>query len=148
MIYTADFETTTDPNDCRVWAVALCEVGNTNNFWYDNSIDSLMDFCYRHEKNLTLYFHNLKFDGEFIIYWLFHHGYKFVKDRKDLCTKSFTTLISDRNVFYTIKICFLKTDKEEKYVERTGNQHGGIHEIQLSGDRHTWCKHMVCPHNK
>lgn len=117
MIYTADFETTTDPNDCRVWAVALCEVGNTNNFWYDNSIDSLMDFCYRHEKNLTLYFHNLKFDGEFIIYWLFHHGYKFVKDRKDLCTKSFTTLISDRNVFYTIKICFLKTDKEEKYVE-------------------------------
>lgn len=30
--YTADFETTTDPNDCRVWAYGICEIGNTDNF--------------------------------------------------------------------------------------------------------------------
>lgn len=117
MIFTADFETTTDPNDCRVWAVALCEIGNIDNFWYSNSIDALMDYCKKSIKNLTLYFHNLKFDGEFIIYWLFHNGYKFVANKKDLHTKSFTTLISDRNVFYNIKICFQKTDKLENCVD-------------------------------
>jgi hypothetical protein len=26
MLYTADFETTTDENDCRVWAYGVCEV--------------------------------------------------------------------------------------------------------------------------
>ena len=36
--FTADFETTTDPNDCRVWAYAICEIGNINNFYYGNSI--------------------------------------------------------------------------------------------------------------
>ena len=24
--FTADFETTTDINDCRVWAYAICEI--------------------------------------------------------------------------------------------------------------------------
>lgn len=25
--FTADFETTVDENDCRVWAYAICEIG-------------------------------------------------------------------------------------------------------------------------
>ena len=43
--FTADFETTTDPNDCRVWAYAICEIGNINNFYYGNSIDEFIEFC-------------------------------------------------------------------------------------------------------
>lgn len=30
--FTADFETTTDPKDCRVWAWGVCEVGNEDYF--------------------------------------------------------------------------------------------------------------------
>ena len=31
--FTADFETTTDEEDCRVWAYALCEIGKPDNFY-------------------------------------------------------------------------------------------------------------------
>ena len=74
MIYTADFETTTDLEDCRVWAWALCNVNNTDEFVFGNSVQTLMDWCSK-KRNLTLYFHNLKFDGEFILQWLLHNGF-------------------------------------------------------------------------
>lgn len=59
--YSCDFETTTDENDCRVWAYGICEVGDVNNFIYGNNINDFMSWC---EKNTgsILYFHNLKFD--------------------------------------------------------------------------------------
>ena len=50
-IYTADFETTTDINDCRVWAYAICEVGNPDNFIYGNSIEDFMKILANHESN-------------------------------------------------------------------------------------------------
>ena len=59
--FTADFETTTDPNDCRVWAYAICEIGDPDNFQYGNSIDDFMEWCAGKENYLVL-FHNLKFD--------------------------------------------------------------------------------------
>ena len=116
MLYTADFETTTDENDCRVWAWATCEIGNTDNFTYNNSLDSFMEYA-RDNENSTYYFHNLKFDGEFIIVWLFEHGFKHVTERKDEATKTFTTLISDKGQFYSIKIIFEKKGKKTKYIK-------------------------------
>ena len=103
MNYTADFETTTNENDCRVWAYALCEIGGEYNIDVGNSIDDM--FSKVSNSNNTLYFHNLKFDGEFILYWLFQNGYTHVEDRKDLTAKTFTTLISNTGVFYTFTIC-------------------------------------------
>lgn len=103
MKFTADFETTTDKNDCRVWAYALCEIGGEYSTTVGNSIDDM--FSKISDKNHTLYFHNLKFDGEFILYWLFQNGYTHVKDQKELTTKTFSTLISNMGVFYTITIC-------------------------------------------
>ena len=44
MIFSADFETTTDPNDCRVWAVGLFEIFSKDNFIYSNNIDYLFEF--------------------------------------------------------------------------------------------------------
>lgn len=110
MTYAADFETTTDVNDCRVWAWAVCEVGNYDNFKYGITINSLMEMC-KKDKNNILYFHNLKFDGEFILYWLFHNGFKLNNDSK-LNTNEFSTLISDTGLFYSIEICFKRTKKE------------------------------------
>jgi hypothetical protein len=112
---TADFETTTDENDCRVWAFATCEIGNPNNFTYGNNIDDFLTFC-RLSNNATIYFHNLKFDGEFIMVKLFELGFKHVVDRKELATKTFTTLISDKGQFYSMKIVFEKKGKKTKFV--------------------------------
>lgn len=113
MLYTADFETTTDPADCRVWAYGICEIGNPDNFQYGNSIDGFMEWA-KKEKKVTTYFHNLKFDGEFILCWLFEHGFKLVVDRRDLTDNTFTTLISDKGQFYSMEICFKHRGKERE----------------------------------
>lgn len=115
MLLTADFETTTDELDCRVWAWAVCEIGNPDYFQCGNSLDGFMEYA-ESQSGATLYFHNLKFDGEFIFVWLFEHGFKHVTDRADEATKTFTTLISDKGQFYSIKIIFEKKGKKTKAV--------------------------------
>lgn len=111
-LFTADFETTTDPTDCRVWACGICEIGNPDNFTYMNDIDGFIEWA-RKQRNVTTYFHNLKFDGEFILCWLFENGFKFVAERRDLEKNTFTTLISDKGQFYSMEICFDRKGKEK-----------------------------------
>lgn len=114
MLFTADFETTTDPLDCRVWACGICSIDETHSFKYGNSLDWFFEFA-KNNIGSTFYFHNLKFDGEFILCYLFEHGYKHITDRKKLKTKTFTTLISDKGQFYSLEICF---NKEEDKMEK------------------------------
>lgn len=106
-MYAADFETTTDPNDCRVWAYALCEIGNEENIILGNSIDDFIEWCDKKGNNSTIYFHNLKFDGAFIIDYLLKHGYQHT-DRENKGDKTFNTLIGDTGQFYKIEIIFKK----------------------------------------
>ena len=113
--YSSDFETTTDENDCRVWAWGVAEIGNPDFFKYGNSIDSFFEFM-ENSNNSTFYFHNLKFDGEFILVYLFENGFRWVGSRKEEDTKTFTTLISDKGQFYSMKIIFEKKNKKTKYV--------------------------------
>lgn len=115
MILSADFETTTNELDCRVWAWGVCEVGNPDYFQYGNDIDGFMHYM-KTSDNSTFYFHNLKFDGEFILCWLFENGFKWVADRKQADTKTFTTLISDKGQFYSIRIYFEKKGKQTNAV--------------------------------
>lgn len=99
--YTCDFETTTNPDDCRVWAAGIYDIyGQT--FTCGKDIHWLMDKL-TEGGNCKAYFHNLKFDGSFIISWLLKNGYKHT-DEKKLRFKEFSTLISDKNQFYTIKV--------------------------------------------
>lgn len=113
MLYAADFETTTNENDCRVWAWAVCGVGDPECFKYGNSMDSFMTFMEKSE-NSTFYFHNLKFDGEFLFVWLFEHGFKHTIKKEDKASKTFNTLISDKGQFYSIEIIFEKKGKKTR----------------------------------
>lgn len=108
MIYTADFETTTDPEDCRVWATGLYCLEDKS-FTCFNNISSLIDHFDRHPSS-KYFFHNLKFDGEFIFSYLLNNGYKFTTNRV-LNPKQFTALISDKGVFYSIVI---KTENDSR----------------------------------
>ena len=110
--FTADFETTTDEKDCRVWAYALCEIGKPDNFFYGNNIDDFFKILQYKRENYILYFHNLKFDGEYIFNYLLNNGYECIKDKKDRKTKTFTTLISDTGQFYSIEIFFEVDNKK------------------------------------
>lgn len=110
--FTADFETTTDEKDCRVWAYALCEIGKPDNFYYGNNIEDFFKTLQYKRENYVLYFHNLKFDGEYIFNYLLNNGYECIKDKKDRKTKTFTTLISDTGQFYSIEIFFEVENKK------------------------------------
>lgn len=107
--YVADFETTSYETYCetgraRVWLWSIA--GADSSIVADgDSIDSFMDWCNNHPRSL-IYFHNLKFDGSFILSWLLEHEYPLV-DRVTLHDKrSFSVLIGDLGQFYQIKIAF------------------------------------------
>lgn len=105
-MYVADFETTTNIEDCRVWAWGLCEIGNISNFIYGNNISSFFEKMKELSKQQeTIYFHNLKFDGEFIIYHLLKNGWCHITD-EDKRPNTFQTLISDKGIFYSITMFF------------------------------------------
>lgn len=106
LCWSADFETTTDKDDCRVWAYALSNVANPQDFLYGNNIQDFLKFCANPEHNYTMLFFNLKFDGCFIIAELLKQGYTRVDSVKERKTKTFTTLITDRGAFYAIEIYF------------------------------------------
>lgn len=101
-IYAADFETTTEENDCRVWAWGLTNIYETNKIRYGNSIESFIDYI--SELDGRIYFHNLKFDGRFLLDWLLRNGYDWRQKPND--EKTFGTLISEMGVFYSITIIF------------------------------------------
>lgn len=112
--FTGDFETSTWKKDeTWVWAWAISEISESENFQFGINIDEFMEFC-RKQKNSYFYFHNLKFDGEFIIYWLLNNGFKWVESKKEVETNTFTTLISDLGQFYNIEVYFYKNGKNVK----------------------------------
>ena len=114
--YVGDFETATWLDDeTYVWAYAICEIGNIDNIIIGNNINDFMDFC-KKEKNPIIYFHNLKFDGEFILSYLFKNNFKWIKDKKERCNNSFITLISDMGLFYQIEVYFSVGNKQVNKV--------------------------------
>ena len=119
MNYTADFETATWLEDSSyVWAWAISEIGNEDNIKIGNTIDSFMDYVSKN-KSSKYYFHNLAFDGSFILDYLFKHEFEFIEDSKDKRDKTFTTLISDMGMFYTIEVYFSVRGNGKKVKKAT-----------------------------
>lgn len=110
--YSCDFETTTDPNDCRVWAWIGMQVGDIDNYAIGNSMDDFMSWA--ESTKADLYFHNLKFDGEFIVNWLLHNGFTYSEEQT---AGTFNTVISSMGQWYKIEITYgRKHDKPIKTV--------------------------------
>lgn len=114
--YTADFETNVDEKDCRIWAYATFEIGSENNFTYGNNMEDFIKWCANPRSNFIVYFHNLKFDSEYIISYLLKNGYTHIENKKDRKDKTFTTLISGMGQFYCLEIYF--TVKDKKHINK------------------------------
>ena len=120
--YTGDFETTTDLNDCRVWSWGVCDIDNVDNITFGLEIDSFFEWC-EMQGSTDIYFHNEKFDGEFMLSWLFKNGFKWCKEAKE--ERTFSTLISNMGQWYALEICWnvkcttTKTGKTKKEKQRT-----------------------------
>ena len=109
--YVADFETTTQDDDCRVWAWASCNIDNLDDITYGIDIESFMNYCKDSEENNIIYFHNLKFDSQFIMSYLLNNGFMHTTEKEDRKTNTFNTLISDKGMFYQIEVIFNKKGK-------------------------------------
>lgn len=113
--FTADFETSTWIDDeTWVWAWALCDIENPKNVEIGNSIETFFERI-KKESNPIIYFHNLKFDGEFILYYLMNNEFEYV-ETKEKRNHTFSTLISDMGLFYQIEVYFEVEKKKTKKV--------------------------------
>jgi hypothetical protein len=111
----ADFETTSLKTyelvgETYVWAACLMEIDNTDNYVIENNIDDFMKHFGNESK--AVYFHNLKFDGEFIISYLLQNGWSY-SNKKNV--KTFNTIISDTGQWYSIELIHKKFNK--RYVK-------------------------------
>lgn len=97
-----DFETTTDPDDCRVWLWALADIRTRD---VEIGTDILKFLQSLSQRDSYVWFHNLAFDGSFIIDWLLNNGYEWTDSQKP-GPQQFTTVISFMGKFYSISITF------------------------------------------
>lgn len=99
----ADFETTTNAEDCRVWGWGLAFIESPDDVIIDQDIAQFIDFISGMDS--TCYFHNLKFDGRFILDWLLNNRYQLdTSGDFDLVRGSFKCLISDMGRFYSLTV--------------------------------------------
>ena len=116
----ADFETSTQEwyekdGYARVWLWGLYDPYN-DMFNYGIDLDSFMENTLVFYKNKTpiIYFHNLKFDGSYIVNWLFRNGFAFDKDLSK--AQTFTTAISDMGLWYYIDVCIYVKGKTKRTI--------------------------------
>jgi len=100
--FSCDFETTTIAEDCRVWAYGYMEIGKFDNYKIGNNLDDFMEWVAKIKGDL--YFHNLRFDGSFIINWLLRNGFKW--NSSGLKNTFSTTISAKMNAWYSIDICY------------------------------------------
>lgn len=113
---TADFETcyNKDTNECRVWSWAIC--GSTMKTIHDNNIESFFETLASFNCDLDIYFHNLAFDGEFIISYLLKKGLVCVNGNHN--EEQFSVLTTDMGVMYTISFYIVSDEEEIEYVRK------------------------------
>lgn len=122
-LYIADFETTVDEDTTQqeyteVWSFAIAQLfDGTENVTIGNSIEDFfreMKKGKRRSKKIV-YFHNLAFDGKFIIDYLsrklgFKADYDEVNKKynrdKEIRENAFSCVITDQGIWYSIEVNF------------------------------------------
>lgn len=112
-VYMADFETRAGDKAIAerktwVWAWAVCGIDDIDDARVGTSMETFLMFMYHlaigREENLTVYFHNFKFDGKFLLDYFLRNGYTHVNQKKEMRAKCFRTLIDESGVFYSIDV--------------------------------------------
>ena len=105
--YCADFETTSSrqyevEGSTRVYLWKLMGV-DTDVDELGIDMDSFMGTISKLE-NALIYFHNLSFDGEFILWWLLENGYEYDDVTELTKDKTFNSIIDQSGSIYSITI--------------------------------------------
>lgn len=102
LMATSDFETTFDGVSARVWLADICDMDTLRHTTVTSIqawLQAVLDFKYE-----TIYFHNLKFDGAYILDYLLNNGFLWVDNKKELSDNSVSGLISDVGSWYYLMI--------------------------------------------
>lgn len=107
--YVADFETTGEneyikTGKTRVWLYSIADQ-NANIVNDGSSIEEFMEWCEDNPQSL-IYFHNLRFDGTFILNYLFENKFERVDKLLVHSKRGFSALIGDMGEYYQIKVNF------------------------------------------
>lgn len=108
--YVADFETKgekfyNENGYTEVWLYSICD-SNGEIVGRGTNIEGFIKHIKRNDNRLY-YFHNLKFDGNFIIDWLLKNGFEF-HEKLTKEDRGFSALIDDMGAYYSITIKFRK----------------------------------------
>ena len=115
-----DFETSTykwlkrDDGVARVWLWGMYNIFE-DSFHYGIDMDSFMKnvLVRRGDYNPIYYFHNLKFDGSYIVSWLLENGFKYDDELSNKFT--FSASISDVGLWYMIRVR-INNAASQKYI--------------------------------
>lgn len=105
-VYCADFETTVyeGQDHTEVWSAALVKLGEEEVHVFGNIVDFL-EYLISLPGSLVCYFHNLKFDGHFIVYHLLKNNWVFNRDEeKNMRNHEFKCSISGKGQWYTLTL--------------------------------------------
>lgn len=166
LILIGDFETTVyeGQTSTAVWASAVVEVG-TEEVHIFHSIEDTYDYLISLNRNVIIYYHNLKFDGDFWLNYLlyvkqFTQAYTKISElplsvkwqgKKEMCNNSVRYSISKTGEWYTIifKVNdhFIEIRDSLKLlpysVDRIGKSFGTKHkklDMEYEGLRYPGCK--------
>ncbi len=105
-LFAADFETVTYKGitETEVWAAGIAELYTENVYIY-NSINGFFDYLYSLQCGCVVWFHNLRFDGSFILNRILRDGYMWNNGKlTEMPPRTFKALISDDQRYYSITI--------------------------------------------
>lgn len=111
-MFVADLETTVEESDCRVWSWAVCPAVKSpedSDVIMGTDFVEFMRFC--SEMDSTIYFHNLKFDGSFIIDWLLKNHYTHTLESPK--PGQFSTLVSKDTKWYSFTVSWMSGYRTE-----------------------------------
>lgn len=150
ILIAADFETTVyeGQTETEVWSAAYAELFN-DKVCVLNSISQFIDDLIAYKQNVTCWFHNVRFDGSFIVDYLFRKGFEWTKEKPK--NKQFSTLISDMNRWYTLTVNvngnFIEFRDSSKLFPMTLKEAGEafktVHrklEMEYKGFRYSGCR--------
>ena len=135
--FAADFETLSEEHSMKEgktrvhgWAIASIDCPSYENIICtstvkENMIDDFLNESMKYNMR-DFYFHNLKFDGNFILSYLLLNGYTI--DDKLSSPKTFNSLIDDKGNFYSILVRFedkpILSEKTGKPLNKINKQTG------------------------
>lgn len=165
-VFVADFETTVfdGQESTEVWAAAIVEL-NTEDVEIFHSISDMFEYILSFDFNSIIYFHNIKFDGEFWIYYLlsstnFKQCYNppktedetgYFTEKKFMKSGEFRYSISSKGQWYSITIkngpYYIELRDSLKLlpttVKKLGESFGTTHKktsIEYEGYRYAGCE--------